>query len=345
MLVDEFDYDLPQELFAREPPEERGVARDGTRLLVLHRQTNTLEHSRFCDIGEFLDEGDTLVLNNSRTVCAELPGERETGGKVWVRLCSAKNDDCWVCTLKPDGDITPSTTFRFGSGSLRATVVERRDDIPELWILRFTYEGEFFDLIERIGRPVLSPYTAKAWDIDAFQTVYATRAGSAEMPAAGRHFSAELLSELSNQGIHIAYVTLHTGLSSVSVKEDTFEEHTMYEERFEVSPEAAAIINATKARGKRVIAVGTTSVRVLETVGDQEGRVHAMPETETSLYVLPGYRYKVVDALVTNFHSARSSRMALVAAFAGKELTLRAYNEAIKEKYKFFEFGDATLTL
>jgi S-adenosylmethionine:tRNA ribosyltransferase-isomerase len=341
----ELDYELPFHLAAREPPEVNGRSRDSSRLLVMKRKTQEIEHSYFYDVGNYLCTGDLLVLNDTRCINSVLPGKLETGGKIEVLLCTPKDNDTWNCQLLPDGiNARVGQTIDFGDGELRAKIVDKSSEFDWLFVIRFSPVNDFEAKCNKIGRPVLSPYISKIWDVKYYNTVYAKKFGSAEMPAAGRHFTNELLEKLARQGIQHVFVTLHTGLSSISVKEENFEDHKMYEEPYEITEDTANIINKVKNSGGKIVAVGTTVTRVLETVANNKGKVK--PEKGyTRLYIYPGYKWKIVDALITNFHPPRSSRIALAAAFTGKDLLMRGYKEAIERGYKFYEFGDTTLTI
>ncbi len=345
MRTDEIWYELPPELFGREPRELHGGERSASKLLVMKRETQEIEHTWFPEIENYLDPGDLVVLNDSKTIKAQLFGWADGKSRVDVRLCVEKGDDLWHCWIQPDRSIEPGTTLDFNNGTLKATVLDKRDDI-NLWSVKFDVEtrGQMLKILDAIAVPVVPPYAKQRLPLNFYQNVYAKIEGSAEMPTAGRHFTEEVMKNLKKKGIKFTYVTLHTGLSSIPIKEDTFEEHTMYEEKYYIDEETAEEINETKENGSRVIACGTTSVRTLETVADNGGRV-APQEGWTDLYIFPGYKWKLIDALITNFHGPGTTRIALAAAFAGKELLLEGYRQAIERKYLFYEYGESTLTL
>ena len=344
MKTKDLDFNLPVDLLAREPREIRGESRDEAHLLVMKRKTAEVEHSRFKLIGNYLAPGDLLVLNDSKTINALLYGWYDGKSRIEVRLCSGKEKDIWHCTLRPSRKVQIGSEISFGDGDVIAKVVDRRKDIPDLWVLQFSYNGDFYEKIEKIGRPVLSPYVSKKWSLDYYQTVYAKKEGSAEMPAAGRHFTPELLATLKERGINHVFITLHTGLSSINISEEYFEQHKMYEEEYEIDESTAEAINTTRENKGRIVAVGTTVTRTLETNADNKGFVEPK-RGWTNLYIYPGYKWKIVDILVTNFHGPRTSRIALAVAFTGKDLLMRGYREAIEKGYKFYEFGDTTITV
>lgn len=321
----------------------RGISRDETRLLVMKRPTNEVEHTTFNQIGNYLNSGDIIVLNDSKTINALLHGWYGGNRRVEVRLCSRKTGNLWYCLIGPIPQVEIGERVVFNEG-VQALIVGRHEKIQSLMLLRFSTNGDFFRKINAIGRPILSPYISRKFDLSYFQNTYAKKDGSAEMPAAGRHFTPELVESLRKKGISHVFVTLHTGLSSMSVKETTFEEHKMYEEEIEVDAPTASQINETKERGGHVVGVGTTVTRTLETAADSHGLVRPFSGS-TDLYIFSGYRWKVIDRLITNFHGPRTSRIALAAAFTGKELLMRGYKEAIEREYKFYEFGDTTLTI
>jgi S-adenosylmethionine:tRNA ribosyltransferase-isomerase len=348
MKIIELDYDpVPPELFAREPRELHGEPRSASRLLVMKRKTNEIEHTWFYNIGKYLNPGDLIVLNNSRTIKAQLYGWLDQKHRVNVRLVLKINDNTWQCTINPNHVVQSNSIIEFGSkGQLRATVLEKRHDLP-LWIIQFSRKGrDLIGTLNKIGNPVVPSYTLKKFPLRYYQNVFSTVPGGAEQPSAGRHFTKSLMRKLKKRGIDFAYVTLHVGLSSVQpTRHDlNFEDLKMYEEAFEMDENCAEKINSVRENGGRIVACGTTVVRVLETVSNEKGYVKPM-KGFTDLYIYPGYKWKIVDALISNFHGRRTTRLALVAAFAGKDLLIRAYNEAIKKGYKFFEFGDATLTI
>lgn len=339
MKVSDFYYDLPPELIAQEPLQER----DSSRLLVLDRQSGSVEHRSFRDIAGYLQAGDCLVLNDTRVIPARLLGAREdSGGKIEFVLLKRIDGDVWEVILKPGKRAKPGSRFVFGEGLLKAEVLEVVEEGNRL--VRFFYEGVFEQVLDKVGIMPLPPYiTKKLEDRERYQTVYSKDQGSAAAPTAGLHFTKPLLAELESQGIRIAYVTLHVGLGTFRpVKAENVEEHKMHAEFYSISPQTCEAIEAARQQGKRVVAVGTTSCRVLETAGSADGSVHP-GNGWTDIYIYPGYRFKVVDALITNFHLPESSLIMLVSALAGREKVMEAYQTAVKEKYRFFSFGDAML--
>lgn len=337
MKVSDFNYDLPQELIAQEPIPNRQMS----RLLVLDKNTGSIEHRIFKDVLEYVNEGDCLVLNDTRVIPARLLGEKEgTGGKIEFVLLKKIENDIWEVILKPGKRAKPGSKFVFGDGVLKTEVVEIVEEGNRL--VRFEYDGIFEEVLDRVGIVPLPPYiTKKLDDAERYQTVYSKYKGSAAAPTAGLHFTKELLDEIRNKGVDIAYVTLHVGLGTFRpVKVEDVLEHKMHSEYYRINEEDCRKINSAKEKGKRVIAVGTTSCRVLETVGDDSGRMN--PESGwTDIFIYPGYRFKVVDALITNFHLPESTLIMLVSAFAGRDRIMEAYNTAVRERYRFFSFGDA----
>jgi len=333
----DFYFDLPEELIAQDPLEDRS----SSRLLVLHKETGQIAHRTFRDIEELLMPGDCLVLNNTKVIPARLLGEREgTGAHVEVLLLKRREADVWETLVKPGKKCKPGTRMVFGDGLLKAEVLETVEEGNRL--IRFFYEGIWEEVLDRLGEMPLPPYiTHKLQDKNRYQTVYAKYEGSAAAPTAGLHFTDELLRRIEEKGVKIAYVTLHVGLGTFRpVKEENVLEHHMHSEYYEVTKEAADLINDTKACGGRVICVGTTSCRTLESAADETGRV--IPGSDnTEIFIYPGYRFKVLDALITNFHLPESTLVMLVSALAGREQVLSAYKEAVKERYRFFSFGDA----
>ncbi|MBE6051003.1 MAG: tRNA preQ1(34) S-adenosylmethionine ribosyltransferase-isomerase QueA [Clostridium sp.] len=337
MKVTDFDFYLPEELIAQHPLEKR----DQSRLMVLDRNTGEIEHKRFYDIIDYLEKGDTLVLNNTRVMPARLIGEKEnTGGKIEFLLLKRIEGDKWECLAKPGKSAKPGRRFTFGEGKLIAEVVEVLEDGNR--IIEFTYDGIFEQVLDSLGEMPLPPYIhERLEDRERYQTVYSKEEGSAAAPTAGLHFTKELLQKIKDKGINIAYVTLHVGLGTFRpVKAETIEDHDMHSEFYILTEENANIINETKKRGNRVISVGTTSTRTLETIGDENGFVKAQSGW-TNIFIYPGYKFKVVNNLITNFHLPESTLIMLVSTLAGREHVLAAYNEAVKEKYRFFSFGDA----
>lgn len=337
MDLKDFYYDLPAELIAQEPADERQLS----RLLVLDRATGGIEHKVFKDIVNYLNDGDCLVLNDTRVIPARLLGEKEdTGGKIEFVLLKRLDGDVWEVILKPGRRARIGSRFLFGNGELKAEIVDIIDEGNRL--VRFEYAGVFEEVLDRVGIIPLPPYiTKKVEDSERYQTVYSKHKGSAAAPTAGLHFTKELLETLNRSGVSTAYLTLHVGLGTFRpVKTEKIEEHRMHSEYYSISSEAAGLINNARLRGKRVIAVGTTSCRVLETVADEKGMLHEA-QGWTDIFIYPGYRFKAVDAMITNFHLPESTLLMLLSAFAGREKVLGAYHEAIDQKYRFFSFGDA----
>lgn len=337
MQTKDFYYDLPQELIAQEPLEDRS----SSRLMVLNKTTGTYEHRTFRDILNYLQEGDCLVLNDTKVIPARLFGEREhTGGKVEILLLKRRRNDIWETLVKPGKKAKPGTVLIFGDGILKGTVLETVEDGNRL--IQFSYEGIFEEILDRLGQMPLPPYiTHQLKDKNRYQTVYATYEGSAAAPTAGLHFTKGLLHQVEEMGVTIARVTLHVGLGTFRpVKVDDVSKHHMHSEFYMVSEEAAEKINQTKQKGGRIICVGTTSCRTVESTSDEQGIVHA-GSGNTEIFIYPGYHFKVLDGLITNFHLPESTLLMLVSALAGKEHIMAAYNEAIKENYRFFSFGDA----
>jgi S-adenosylmethionine:tRNA ribosyltransferase-isomerase len=332
----DFYYDLPKELIAQTPIERR----DGSRLMLLDKETGEIEHHHFYDLPSFLKPGDCLVMNNSRVLPARLFGKRKTGGAVEVLLLTDKGDGVWECLTRPGRKTQPGTDITFGDGELTATVVGEVAGGNKL--VKFHYDGIFIEVLEKLGRMPLPPYIhEELQDSERYQTVYSKELGSAAAPTAGLHFTPELLEKISEMGVSLAYVTLHVGLGTFRpVKEDTIEEHDMHSEYCIISQETADIINKTRANGGRVIAVGTTSCRTIESVAKEDGTIEPWSGW-TNIFIYPGYKFKCLDCLITNFHLPESTLIMLVSALAGRENVLNAYNEAVKEKYRFFSFGDA----
>lgn len=341
MKTADFDYDLPQELIAQDPLEQR----DSSRLLILDKETGERTHKIFHDIIDYLHEGDCLVINNTKVIPARLIGEREgTGGKVEVLLLKRRSDNVWETLVKPGKKARPGMRLSFGGGLLHAEVQEVVDEGNRL--IRFEYEGIFEEILDQLGQMPLPPYiTHQLKDKNRYQTVYAKYEGSAAAPTAGLHFTEELLEQIQAKGIKIARVTLHVGLGTFRpVKVEDVTEHHMHTEFYHVSEEAADIINETKKQGGRVICVGTTSCRTIESAADDQGIVHAT-EGDTDIFIYPGYQFKVLDCLITNFHLPESTLLMLVSALAGKENIMAAYREAVEMRYRFFSFGDAMLII
>ena len=339
MNVKDYDYDLPEELIAQDPLEDRS----SSRLMVLDRQTGDVEHRHFTDILEYLHPGDCLVINNTKVIPARLFGVKEdTQAKIEVLLLKRKENDIWETLVKPGKKAKPGTKLVFGDGLLTAEVVYVVEEGNRL--IQFHYDGIFEEILDQLGQMPLPPYiTHQLKDKNRYQTVYAKYDGSAAAPTAGLHFTKELLQKVKDMGVDIAEVTLHVGLGTFRpVKVENVLDHHMHSEFYMVSQEAADKINRAKESGHRVIAVGTTSTRTLEAAADENGRLH---ETSgwTEIFIYPGYQFKVIDALITNFHLPQSTLVMLVSALAGREHVLHAYEIAVKERYLFFSFGDAML--
>lgn len=339
MNVKDYDYDLPEELIAQDPLEDRS----SSRLMVLDRQTGDVEHRHFTDILEYLHPGDCLVINNTKVIPARLFGVKEdTQAKIEVLLLKRKENDIWETLVKPGKKAKPGTKLVFGDGLLTAEVVDVLEEGNRL--IQFHYDGIFEEILDQLGQMPLPPYiTHQLKDKNRYQTVYAKYDGSAAAPTAGLHFTKELLQKVKDMGVDIAEVTLHVGLGTFRpVKVENVLDHHMHSEFYMVSQEAADKINRAKESGHRVIAVGTTSTRTLEAAADENGRLH---ETSgwTEIFIYPGYQFKVIDALITNFHLPQSTLVMLVSALAGREHVLHAYEIAVKERYRFFSFGDAML--
>ena len=337
MKTSDFYFDLPEELIAQDPLEDRSAS----RLLVLNKETGETEHKIFRDIVNLINPGDCLVLNNTRVIPARLLGVKEdTGAHVEVFLLKKLTKDTWETLVKPGKKLKPGARVIFGDGLLKATILDTMEEGARKVL--FEYDGIFEEVLDKLGEMPLPPYiTHKLKDRDRYQTVYARYDGSAAAPTAGLHFTNELLDELEAKGVRIAYVTLHVGLGTFRpVKVDDVTNHHMHSEHYVVTEEAADIINSTKANGGRVICVGTTSCRTIESASDDTGKV--IPgESDTQIFIYPGYSFKVLDALITNFHLPESTLVILVSALAGKDNIMKAYREAIDLKYRFFSFGDA----
>ncbi|MCQ2540143.1 MAG: tRNA preQ1(34) S-adenosylmethionine ribosyltransferase-isomerase QueA [Acetatifactor sp.] len=337
LLKSDFYFDLPEELIAQDPLEDR----TSSRLLVLDKNTGETTHRVFRDIIEYLHPGDCLVLNNTKVIPARLLGEREgTGAHVEVLLLKRREKDVWETLVKPGKKCKPGTRLVFGDGLLRAEVLETVEEGNRL--IRFEYEGIWEEVLDKLGEMPLPPYiTHKLQDKNRYQTVYAKYEGSAAAPTAGLHFTQDLLKAIEDKGVRSAYVTVHVGLGTFRpVKEDNVLNHHMHSEYYQVSEETAKLINDTKAAGGRVICVGTTSCRTVESAADENGNVIAGSDN-TEIFIYPGYKFKVLDCLITNFHLPESTLVMLVSALAGRENVLNAYAEAIRERYRFFSFGDA----
>lgn len=338
MNTADFDFDLPEELIAQTPLEKR----DSSKLLVLDREKGTMVDTHFDHIIDQLQPGDALVMNNTRVLPARLYGQKpDTHGHVEFLLLKNTHGDQWEVLAKPAKRLKVGTTVEFGDGRLRATVVEELEHGGR--IVEFSYQGIFLEVLESLGEMPLPPYIhEKLEDRERYQTVYAKENGSAAAPTAGLHFTTELLAKIQAKGVHLVYLTLHVGLGTFRpVSVDNVDEHEMHSEFYSLSQEAADTLNQVKAAGRRVVAVGTTSIRTLETIGNKfDGRLEA-DSGWTNIFIKPGYQFKVVDAFSTNFHLPKSTLVMLVSAFAGRDFVLEAYQHAVKEHYRFFSFGDA----
>ena len=333
-------YDLPEELIAQTPLQKR----DTSRLMVLNRETGEIRHQHFYDVLDYLNPGDCLVMNDSRVLPARLLGHRPTGGAVEVLLLRDLGNNRWECLCKPGRKMLPGNTVSFGDGELTAIVREVQEDGNR--VVEFQYEGIFLEVLERLGKMPLPPYIkAELQDQERYQTVYSREVGSAAAPTAGLHFTNELLEKIRAKGVRTAFVTLHVGLGTFRpVKADNILEHHMHSELCMMSAETAAVLNETKQSGGRVICVGTTSCRTLESLASEDGSFEARSKW-TDIFIYPGYIFRAMDGLITNFHLPESTLVMLVSAFAGREKVLSAYAEAVRERYRFFSFGDAMLIL
>ena len=336
MNVSDFNYELPEELIAQVPIKKR----DESRLMVLNREKQTIEHRTFKDIIEYLEPGDCLVRNNTKVIPARIYGKKETGANVEFLLLNNIEGDIWETIVRPGNKLHVGTKVIFGDGILKAEILEIMPGGTRK--VKFEYTGIFNEILDKIGLMPLPPYIHEELkERDRYQTVYAKYNGSAAAPTAGLHFTEELLQKIEEKGIKIANVTLHVGIGTFRpVKEEKVEDHEMHSEHFYIKQEDVDKINETKRQGKRVIAVGTTSCRVLETIADENGMVKET-EGDTQIFIYPGYKFKCLDGLITNFHLPQSTLLMLVSALAGRDFILKAYNEAVKEKYRFFSFGDA----
>ena len=344
MKTSDFNYDLPKELIAQHPLEKR----DMSRLMVLNRKDRTIEHKTFKDIIDYLNEGDCLVINDTKVIPARLYGEivSETliNKEAEILLLKEVETKAWEAIVRPGKKIKPGTKIEFGNGILKGEVKEVLENGNR--IIEFEFQGIFNEILDKIGLMPLPPYIEeKLKEKDRYQTVYAKYEGSAAAPTAGLHFTEELLEEIKNKGVKIAHVTLHVGIGTFRpVKVDDVEKHQMHSEHYYIKQEDADLINTAKKNGKRVISVGTTSSRVLESVADENGFVKEQ-EGDTSIFIYPGYKFKCVDSLITNFHLPESTLIMLVSSLADKEFIMEAYEKAVEEKYRFFSFGDAMLIL
>ncbi len=337
LKTSDFYYDLPQELIAQKPLEDRA----SSRLMKLNKTDGTIEHTHFGNITEYINPGDCLVLNDTRVIPARLYGVKEgSGGRIEFLLLTRKEQDIWEVILKPGKKAKPGARFVFGDGLLTAEIIDVVNDGNRL--VKFYYHGLFENILEKLGEMPLPPYiTEKLTNKERYQTVYSRHEGSAAAPTAGLHFTPELLEAIEKKGAHLAYVTLHVGLGTFRpVKVDDVKNHKMHSEFYVITKETADIINSARANGGRIISVGTTSTRVLETVADDNGIV-CEASGWTDIFIYPPYKFKCPDALITNFHLPESTLLMLVSSFSSKEIIMNAYEEAVKEKYRFFSFGDA----
>lgn len=337
MKLEEFDYNLPEELIAQVPIQKR----DESRLMVVDREKRTIEDKVFRDIIDYLEPGDCLVRNNTKVIPARLYGKKDTGANVEFVLLKRLDGDIWESIVRPGNKLKPGSKVIFGDGLLKAEILDVLEDGTRK--VKFEYDGIFNEILDQIGLMPLPPYIHESLkENDRYQTVYAKYEGSAAAPTAGLHFTPELLKKIEEKGIKIANVTLHVGIGTFRpVKEENIEEHKMHTEHFYIKQEDVDKINETKKNGKKVIAVGTTSCRVLETVADESTGLVKQIEADTGIYIYPGYKFKCVDGLITNFHLPKSTLLMLVSALADREFILEAYNKAVEEKYRFFSFGDA----
>lgn len=337
MDLKDFNYDLPEELIAQDPLEDRS----SSRLMVLHKDTGRIEHKIFRDIIDYLNPGDCLVINDTKVIPARLMGIKEdTGAAIEVLLLKRNADDVWECLVKPGKKARTGARILFGEGLLVGEIVDVIEDGNRM--IKFHYEGIFEEILVKLGQMPLPPYiTHKLQDKNRYQTVYAKNEGSAAAPTAGLHFTKELLEKIKEKGVNVVSITLHVGLGTFRpVKVDKIEEHHMHTETFNISKEAADTINRTRAAGGRVIAVGTTSCRTLESAAADDGTIPAR-SGDTDIFIYPGYKFKAIDCLITNFHLPESTLIMLVSALAGRDNIMNAYETAVKERYRFFSFGDA----
>ena len=337
MKVSEFYYELPERLIAQVPIKNR----DESRLMVLDRKTQKIEHKVFKDILEYLEPGDCLVRNNTKVLPARLYGEKETGAKVEFLLLNQIEGNVWESIVRPGNKLHVGTKVTFGKGLLKAEILEVMPGGTRK--VKFEYKGIFNEILDKIGLMPLPPYIHEELkDNDRYQTVYAKYNGSAAAPTAGLHFTNELIKKIEEKGVQIANVTLHVGIGTFRpVKVENIEEHEMHSEHFYIKQEDADKINNAKKNGKRIIAVGTTSCRVLETIADKETGMVSAREEDTKIFIYPGYKFKCIDGLITNFHLPESTLLMLVSALAGREYIMKAYKEAVEKEYRFFSFGDA----
>lgn len=343
MLLDEFNYDLPEELIAQFPEQKREMS----KMLVLERNLHTLEHKHFFDITSFLGENDLLVLNNTKVIPARLYAHKDTGALIEIFLVRETEKDVWIALVKPSKRVKPGMVLQI-SDELSVEILEKDDD---KWRVKLLYEGNIFEILDKVGNIPLPPYIErklteneyKNLDFDRYQTVFAKKEGAVAAPTAGLHFTQEILNKLEQQGTKHCFVTLNVGLGTFKpVKCEKITDHKMDSEAFEITREAADTINEAKALGKNIVAVGTTSVRTLETVMNKYGKIIPVKDS-SELFIYPGYQFKIVDKLITNFHLPKSTLLMLVSAFAGKDYIFNSYTEAIKNKYRFYSYGDCML--
>ncbi|MED4282466.1 tRNA preQ1(34) S-adenosylmethionine ribosyltransferase-isomerase QueA [Priestia megaterium] len=342
MKVDLFDFHLPEELIAQTPLEQR----DASRLMVLNKETGSVKHHMFHDLLDYVQEGDCLVLNNTRVLPARLFGTKEdTGANIEVLLLKQTQGDTWETLVKPAKRVKEGTVISFGDGRLTAVCKETSDQGGRL--LEFNYEGIFYEVLEQLGEMPLPPYIKERLDDqERYQTVFAREQGSAAAPTAGLHFTEEMLEQLKEKGVHIAFLTLHVGLGTFRpVSVDDLEEHDMHSEFYQVSEGTAALLNSVREKGGRIISVGTTSTRTLETIATEHNGKFVASSGWTNIFIFPGYEFKAIDGMITNFHLPKSTLIMLVSALAGRENVISAYEQAVAEKYRFFSFGDAMLIL
>ncbi|MET3085996.1 tRNA preQ1(34) S-adenosylmethionine ribosyltransferase-isomerase QueA [Priestia megaterium] len=342
MKVDLFDFHLPEELIAQTPLEQR----DASRLMVLNKETGSVKHHMFHDLLDYVQEGDCLVLNDTRVLPARLFGTKEdTGANIEVLLLKQTQGDTWETLVKPAKRVKEGTVISFGDGRLTAVCKETSDQGGRL--LEFNYEGIFYEVLEQLGEMPLPPYIKERLDDqERYQTVFAREQGSAAAPTAGLHFTEEMLEQLKEKGVHIAFLTLHVGLGTFRpVSVDDLEEHDMHSEFYQVSEGTAALLNSVREKGGRIISVGTTSTRTLETIATEHNGKFVASSGWTNIFIFPGYEFKAIDGMITNFHLPKSTLIMLVSALAGRESVISAYEQAVAEKYRFFSFGDAMLIL
>ena len=342
LKVDLFDFHLPEELIAQTPLEQR----DASRLMVLNKETGSVKHHMFHDLLDYVQEGDCLVLNDTRVLPARLFGTKEdTGANIEVLLLKQTQGDTWETLVKPAKRVKEGTVISFGDGRLTAVCKETSDQGGRL--LEFNYEGIFYEVLEQLGEMPLPPYIKERLDDqERYQTVFAREQGSAAAPTAGLHFTEEMLEQLKEKGVHIAFLTLHVGLGTFRpVSVDDLEEHDMHSEFYRVSEGTAALLNSVREKGGRIISVGTTSTRTLETIATEHNGKFVASSGWTNIFIFPGYEFKAIDGMITNFHLPKSTLIMLVSALAGRENVISAYEQAVAEKYRFFSFGDAMLIL